>query len=255
MTISAASRTPAVMALAGGTTSRQAVCLHHPPQAAGICLPSCAAAVAAAHVPQASGTRFAALDQPLLATRQGRPSKPKAPIRLMSFPSATVSAPDAFSERGGAALGLHRIMTNQATAGKKPRSGGERSAYHLKASVTRDVDRHFACQIVDGPIEQCHHVRIFVRGSSLNHMSFCRAVKNLNLAQMRLPAGSRATRSRASRRSTRLGISKLQLRDTTDRAATRQWRSPSLKWPCTQSFLLEMRLRASCRSSASPKGV
>ena len=48
---------------------------------------------------------------------------------------------------------------------------------------------------------------------------------------------------------------KLRLPATSDNAPTMHKRLPSWKQPCTQSFLVEMRLRASPRSSASPKGV
>ena len=90
----------------------------------------------------------------------GPSSKPKAPIRLMSFPSATVSAPTRSAREAVAALGLAPHY-DKSGCRQKPRSGGERSAYHLKASVTRDVDRHLPpLWIVDGPIEQCHHVRM-----------------------------------------------------------------------------------------------
>ena len=93
-----------------------------------------------------------------------------------------------------------------------------------------------------------------VRGSSLNIMSRCLAGMSMILVQNCRHVRC-VTRSWASLRSVRFGILKLRLPDTTDSVATRHSRLPSRNWPCTQRSPLEIRLRASLKSSRSPNGA
>jgi hypothetical protein len=116
----------------------------------------------------------------------------------------------------------------------------------------RDADWGHARQTADCLVEQDHHV---LREASFSDMRRCLAVINLHLVKNGASGGICLAIRRASLFSVRLGIWKLRLPLASDSAATRQWRSPSWKRPCTQELQSEIRLRASVSNSMSPNGV
>ena len=98
-----------------------------------------------------------------------------------------------------------------------------------------------------------------VRGSSFSDIRRCLAGVSLHLVMNGASGGICLAISRASLFSVRFGSWKLRLPHANDSAATRQWRSPSSKLPCTHDLRLEIRLRAlsatRCRQTVSERGV